>query len=109
MLVTQLSDFAFLRPLAQVGIPETVLSQIKEVPPSIFSRTASSEYPNVPQAVLDLASANYDQVVTVSCISVLLIRLDGLSGVILLQGDDPVSLIFCLFFNCQSERTKCQY
>jgi MFS family permease len=61
MLVTQLADLAFLRPLVQAGVSETTLSQIKEALPSIFSRTASSEYPKVPQAVLDLASAKYDQ------------------------------------------------
>jgi hypothetical protein len=64
MLVTQLTDFAFLKPLAQAGVPETTLSQIKEALPSIFSRAASGEYPNVPQAVLDLASAGYDQALT---------------------------------------------
>jgi MFS family permease len=61
ILVTQLADFAFLKPLAQAGISVTTLMKIKEALPSIFSRTASGEYPNVPQAVLDLASANYDQ------------------------------------------------
>ena len=61
MLVTQLADFAFLQPLAQAGVSEETLMQIKAALPSIFARTASSEYPNVPQAVLDLASAKYDQ------------------------------------------------
>jgi MFS family permease len=61
ILVTQLADRAFLRPLAKMGISETTLNQIKAALPSIFSRTASGEYPNVPQAVLDLASAKYDQ------------------------------------------------
>jgi MFS family permease len=61
ILVTQLADFAFLKPLAQAGIPQEVLTEIKAALPSIFSRTASSVYPNVPQAVLDLASARYDQ------------------------------------------------
>jgi hypothetical protein len=61
ILVTQLADLAFLRPLAKMGISETTLNQIKEALPSIFSRTASDAYPNVPQAVLDLASAKYDQ------------------------------------------------
>jgi MFS family permease len=61
ILVTQLADFAFLKPLAEAGIPEQVLTQIKAALPSIFSRTASSQYPSVPQAVLDMASASYDQ------------------------------------------------
>ena len=61
ILVTQLADFAFLKPLAEAGVPEEVLTQIKAALPSIFSRTASSQYPNVPQAVLDMASASYDQ------------------------------------------------
>jgi MFS family permease len=61
MLVTQLADFAFLQPLAQAGVSEETLMQIKAALPSIFARTASSVYPNVPQAVLDLASAKYDQ------------------------------------------------
>jgi MFS family permease len=61
MLVTQLADFAFLQPLAEAGVSEETLMQIKAALPSIFARTASSEYPNVPQAVLDLASAKYDQ------------------------------------------------
>jgi MFS family permease len=61
ILVTQLADFAFLKPLAQAGVPEEILVQIKTALPSIFSRTASSQYPNVPQAVLDMASARYDQ------------------------------------------------
>jgi MFS family permease len=61
ILVTQLADFAFLKPLAQAGVPEEVLVQIQEALPSIFNRTASSQYPNLPQAVLDLASARYDQ------------------------------------------------
>jgi MFS family permease len=64
ILVTQLADFAFLKPLAQAGVPEAALAQIKEMLPSIFSRTASSQYPNLPQAVLDLASARYDQAFT---------------------------------------------
>jgi len=61
ILVTQLADFAFLKPLSEAGVPEDVLTQIKAALPGIFSRTASSQYPNVPQAVLDLASARYDQ------------------------------------------------
>jgi MFS transporter, DHA2 family, multidrug resistance protein len=61
ILVTQLADLAFLKPLAQAGVPEEVLTQIKAALPSIFSRTASSQYPNLPQAVLDMASARYDQ------------------------------------------------
>ncbi len=61
MLVTQLADFAFLKPLAQAGVSEDTLMQIKAALPSIFARTASSVYPNLPQAVLDLASAKYDQ------------------------------------------------
>jgi MFS family permease len=61
ILVTQLADTAFLKPLAQAGISETTLNQIEAALPSIFSRTASGEYPNVPQVVLDLASAKYDQ------------------------------------------------
>lgn len=61
MLVTQLADFAFLQPLAHAGVSEETLMQIKAALPSIFARTASSVYPNVPQAVLDLASAKYDQ------------------------------------------------
>jgi MFS family permease len=64
ILVTQLADFAFLKPLVQAGVPEATLSQIKEALPGIFSRAASGEYPNVPQAVLDLASARYDQALT---------------------------------------------
>jgi MFS family permease len=61
ILVTQLADFAFLKPLAQAGVPQEVLTQLKAALPSIFSRTASSVYPNMPQAGLDLASARYDQ------------------------------------------------
>ena len=61
MLITQLADFAFLKPLAQAGVSEETLMQIKAALPSIFARTASSVYPDVPQAVLDLASATYDQ------------------------------------------------
>ena len=61
ILVTQLADTAFLKPLAQAGVAETTLNQIKAALPSIFNRTASGVYPNVPQAVLDLASAKYDQ------------------------------------------------
>jgi hypothetical protein len=40
------------------------LNQIKAALPGIFNRTASGEYPNVPQAVLDLASTKYDQAFT---------------------------------------------
>jgi MFS family permease len=64
ILVTELADLAYLKPLAQAGVPEDVLTQIKAALPSIFNRTASSQYPNVPQAVLDLASARYDQAFT---------------------------------------------
>ena len=64
ILVTQLADTAFLKPLAQAGVPENTLNQIKAALPGIFNRTASGEYPNVPQAVLDLASAKYDQAFT---------------------------------------------
>jgi MFS family permease len=64
MLVTQLANAAFLQPLAQAGVSASTLSQIKAALPSIFSGTASGEYPNVPQAVLDLASAKYDQAFT---------------------------------------------
>jgi hypothetical protein len=60
-MVTQLSDLAFLQPLAEADIPAATLAQIKEALPSIFARSASGEYPNVPQAVLDLASSKYDQ------------------------------------------------
>jgi nitrate/nitrite transporter NarK len=60
LLVTQLADTAFLKPLAQAGVPETTLNQIEAALPSIFSRTASGEYPNVPQVLLNLASAKYD-------------------------------------------------
>src|SRR5512139_628694 len=61
MLITQLADFAFLRPLAQAGISETTLSRIKEALSNLFARTSTGAYPNVPQSVLDLASAKYDQ------------------------------------------------
>ncbi len=61
LLVTQLADTAFLKPLAQAGVPETTLNQIEAALPSIFSRTASGVYPNVPQVLLNLASAKYDQ------------------------------------------------
>jgi MFS family permease len=61
ILVTQLADTAFLKPLAQAGVSETTLSQIEAALPGFFSRTASGVYPNVPQAVLILASAKYDQ------------------------------------------------
>ena len=64
MLVTQLADFAFLKPLAQAGVPEATLSQIKEALPGVFNRAASGDYPNVPQAVLDLAATRYDQALT---------------------------------------------
>ena len=60
LLVTQLADTAFLKPLAQAGVSETTLNQIEAALPSIFSRTASGEYPNVPQVLLNLASAKYD-------------------------------------------------
>ncbi len=61
ILVTQLADTAFLKPLVQAGIAETTLNQIKATLPGIFNRTASGVYPNVPQTVLDLASTKYDQ------------------------------------------------
>lgn len=61
LLVTQLADTAFLKSLVQAGAAETTLNQIKPALLTIFSRTASGDYPNVPQGVLDLASANYDQ------------------------------------------------
>jgi hypothetical protein len=64
ILVTQLADTAFLEPLAQAGVSENTLNQIKAALPGIFNRTASGEYPNVPQAVLDLASTKYDQAFT---------------------------------------------
>jgi MFS family permease len=64
MLVTQLADIAFLRPLVALGVSETTLHKIETALPSLFSRTASGAYPNVPQAVLDLASAKYDQAFT---------------------------------------------
>ena len=64
MLVTQLADFGFLKPLAQAGVPEATLSQIKEALPGVFNRAASGDYPNVPQAVLDLAATRYDQALT---------------------------------------------
>jgi DHA2 family methylenomycin A resistance protein-like MFS transporter len=64
ILVTELADTSFLKPLTQAGVSENTLNQIKAALPSIFIRTASGEYPNVPQAVLDLASAKYDQAFT---------------------------------------------
>jgi hypothetical protein len=64
MLVSQLANIAFLRPLEQAGISQSVLSQIKAALPSVFSRAASGEYPNLPQVVLALASAKYDQAFT---------------------------------------------
>jgi hypothetical protein len=64
MLVTQLADTAFLGRLAGTDLPETILSQIREKLPDVFLRTISGDYPRLPQAVLDLASARYDQAFT---------------------------------------------
>ena len=64
MLVTQLADTAFLGRLVSAGLPETTLGQIKQTLPGVLQRTVSGEYPKVPQAVLDLASARYDQAFT---------------------------------------------
>jgi predicted MFS family arabinose efflux permease len=64
MLVTQLADTAFLGRLVAAGLPETVLGQIREKLPDVFLRTISGDYPRLPQAVLDLASARYDQAFT---------------------------------------------
>jgi hypothetical protein len=56
-----LANTAFLKPLELAGVSESTLNQIKAALPSILNQTASGDYPNVPQAVLDLASARYDQ------------------------------------------------
>jgi DHA2 family methylenomycin A resistance protein-like MFS transporter len=64
LLVTQLADTAFLRTLSKAGLSDTTLRQVKEALPGIFIRIASGEFPNVPQPVLDLASAKYDQAFT---------------------------------------------
>jgi MFS family permease len=61
ILVTQLADLAFLKPLTKSGLSETILSQIKAALSDLFARTSTGIYPNVPQSVLDLASATYDQ------------------------------------------------
>ena len=60
ILVTQLADLAFLKPLTKMGISEKILSQNKEALSNLFTRTSTGVYPNVPQAVLELASAKYD-------------------------------------------------
>jgi MFS family permease len=64
MLVTQLADTAFLGRLVTAGLPETTLGQIKQTLPGVLQRMISGDYPKVPQAVLDLASARYDQAFT---------------------------------------------
>ena len=61
LLVTQFAASALLKPLAQAGVPETTLTTIEGALPSILSGTASSEYPNLPQAVVELVTEHYAQ------------------------------------------------
>ena len=64
LLVTQLATSAFLKPLAQAGLPEATLQKIEEALPDILSQTSTGEYASLPQAVLELAAEKYDQALT---------------------------------------------
>ena len=62
-----------MAPFAQAGVSEATLDQIKAALPSVLNQTASGEYPNVPQAVIDMAHARYDQILTASMGQMLLV------------------------------------
>lgn len=64
MLVTQLADSAFLRPLASAGASEAALQHIKDAIPDIVNRAMEGDYPNLPEPILALAQATYSQAFT---------------------------------------------
>ena len=59
-----MANKAVLEPLNQMGVSEETLQQIQSALPSILDQTASGDYPNLPQAVIDLAHARYEQILT---------------------------------------------
>ncbi len=61
LLVTQLADSAFLKPLAQAGVPEATIQKIEDALPDILSRASTGDIARLPQAVLDLVAVKYDQ------------------------------------------------
>lgn len=64
VLVTQLADSAFLRPLAAAGVSESVVQQIKDALPSVVNRAMAGDYPNLPAPILALAQSTYLQAFT---------------------------------------------
>ena len=73
IIITALANNAFVAPFAQAGVSEATLNQIKLALPSVLNQTASGEYPNIPQAVIDMAHVRYDQVLTASMGQMLLV------------------------------------
>jgi MFS family permease len=64
IIITFMANTALLEPLTQMGVSEETIQQVQSALPSILNQTASSEYPNVPQAVFDLIYARYEQLLT---------------------------------------------
>jgi hypothetical protein len=66
VIIASNADAMFLAPLESAGISPARLSQVRASLPSLFNRTASGDYPNLPKAVLEMSTIRYDQAFTAS-------------------------------------------
>jgi MFS family permease len=66
IIISFKANTALVELLTQMGVTEKTLQQIQSALPGILDQTASGEYPNLPQAVLDLAHATFAQILTTS-------------------------------------------